>query len=252
MGQQVYFNYFLYAWIGLAILIFPIQFRVTAPYGRHYKSGWGSGISNRWGWLTMESVSFVVLSIFFLSSPGVSSKFAWFAYILWSLHYIHRSFIFPFRTKTGGKLIPLSIVFSAIFFNVINAGTNGYYLGYLENYSDSWFSDPRFIVGLILFSIGVLVNVWADNYLIRLRSNSSQGYQIPRGGFFEYISCPNHFGEMVEWIGFAVMCWNLPACAFAIWTVANLFPRALSHHRWYNKEFENYPSDRKAVIPFLL
>ena len=252
MGQQVYFNYFLYAWIGLAILIFPIQFRVTAPYGRHYKSGWGSGISNRWGWLTMESVSFVVLSIFFLSSPGVSSKFAWFAYILWSLHYIHRSFIFPFRTKTGGKLIPLSIVFSAIFFNVINAGTNGYYLGYLENYSDSWFSDPRFIVGLILFSIGVSVNVWADNYLIRLRSNSSQGYQIPRGGLFEYISCPNHFGEMVEWIGFAVMCWNLPACAFAIWTVANLFPRALSHHRWYNKEFENYPSDRKAVIPFLL
>ncbi|MGB4819519.1 MAG: 3-oxo-5-alpha-steroid 4-dehydrogenase, partial [Saprospiraceae bacterium] len=208
--------------------------------------------SNRWGWLTMESVSFVVLSIFFLSSPGVSSKFAWFAYILWSLHYIHRSFIFPFRTKTGGKLIPLSIVFSAIFFNVINAGTNGYYLGYLENYSDSWFSDPRFVVGLILFSIGVSVNVWADNYLIRLRSNSSQGYQIPRGGFFEYISCPNHFGEMVEWIGFAVMSWNLPACAFAIWTIANLFPRAWSHHRWYRKEFVNYPSDRKAVIPFLL
>lgn len=252
MEQQIYFNYFLYAWIGLAILIFPIQFRVTAPYGRHYKSGWGSGMSNRWGWLTMESVSFVVLSIFFLSSPGEPSKFAWFAYILWSLHYIHRSFIFPFRTKTGGKLIPLGIVFSAIFFNVINAGTNGYYLGYQENYSDSWFSDPRFIVGLILFCIGVLVNVWADNYLIRLRSNSSQGYQIPRGGFFEYISCPNHFGEMVEWIGFAVMCWNLPACAFAIWTVANLFPRAWSHHRWYNKEFENYPSDRKAVIPFLL
>ena len=252
MEQELFFNYFIFAWIVLALLIFPVQFRVTAPYGRHYKSGWGISMSNRWGWLIMESVSFIVLSIFFLSAPGRTSMFARFAYILWSLHYIHRSFIFPFRTKTGGKLIPVSIVLSAVFFNVINAGTNGFYLGYLENYSDSWFSDPRFLIGIVLFSTGALVNVRSDNYLIKLRKDSTQGYQIPGGGLFEYISCPNHFGEMVEWIGFAVMCWNLPVLAFAVWTIANLLPRAWSHHHWYRKEFKDYPSDRKAVIPFLL
>ena len=43
---------------------------------------------------------------------------------------------------------------------------------------------------------------------------------------------PNHFGEIVEWIGFAILSWSLPAFAFAIWTMANLVPRSLNHHQW--------------------
>ena len=69
---------------------------------------------------------------------------------------------------------------------------------------------------------------------------------------FRYVSCPNHFGEIVEWAGFAVMCWNLPALSFAVWTAGNLIPRALSHHRWYRERFPDYPPERKAVIPFVL
>lgn len=34
-------------------------------------------------------------------------------------------------------------------------------------------------------------------------------------------------GEIIEWIGFAVACWSLPAAAFAIYTIANLAPRAI-------------------------
>jgi len=66
------------------------------------------------------------------------------------------------------------------------------------------------------------------------------------------VSCPNLFGEIVEWSGFAMMCWNLPALSFAIWTAANLIPRAISHHRWYRQRFADYPAARKAVIPFIL
>lgn len=34
--------------------------------------------------------------------------------------------------------------------------------------------------------------------------------------------------------------------------VANLAPRAYSHHLWYKKTFsENYPKSRKALIPFI-
>jgi 3-oxo-5-alpha-steroid 4-dehydrogenase 1 len=32
----------------------------------------------------------------------------------------------------------------------------------------------------------------------------------------------------------------------------NLLPRALSHHKWYNEEFDGYPPERKAVVPFVL
>jgi hypothetical protein len=48
------------------------------------------------------------------------------------------------------------------------------------------------------------------------------------------------------------MCWNLPAVSFLAWTVANLIPRALSHHKWYKKQFADYPAGRKAIIPFVL
>ena len=44
----------------------------------------------------------------------------------------------------------------------------------------------------------------------------------------------------------------VPALSFAVWTAANLIPRAVSHHAWYRRTFPDYPSDRRAVIPALL
>ncbi|MCD4665011.1 MAG: hypothetical protein K8R68_07040, partial [Bacteroidales bacterium] len=37
-----------------------------------------------------------------------------------------------------------------------------------------------------------------------------------------------------------------------VWTMANVLPRSLDHHKWYKNNFENYPKGRKAVIPYLL
>ncbi len=45
-----------------------------------------------------------------------------------------------------------------------------------------------------------------------------KGYKIPRGGMFEYISGANFFGEILEWAGFALAAWSLPAFAFALFT----------------------------------
>ncbi len=101
--------------------------------------------------------------------------------------------------------------------------------------------------------MGIAINHHSDNILIALRDNRDKnGYYIPHGGLFEKISCPNFLGEIIEWAGFAIACWNLPALAFAVWTAANLVPRALSHHRWYQAEFEDYPKDRRAILPGIL
>ena len=50
--------------------------------------------------------------------------------------------------------------------------------------------------------------------------------------------------------GWVVM--ELPALAFALWTAANLIPRALWRHRWYRRTFPDYPPSRRAVIPGVL
>lgn len=237
----------------MAIVLIPIQIYVTAPYGRHASSKWGPQIDNRLGWVIMEIVSPMVFAYFFLFGSNPKSTPMWLFFGVYMLHYLNRSIIFPLRTRTNGKKMPLFIVTSAIFFNLVNGSTNGYWLGTLGvPYPESWLADPRFIIGLIIFVAGALVNLQSDHILLNLRKPGETGYKIPRGGLFRLISCPNHFGEIIEWTGFAIMCWNLPALGFAVWTAANLIPRAIAHHKWYREKFPDYPQQRKAVVPGLV
>ncbi len=240
-------------WTLLALAIVPTQLRMTAPYGRHARTDWGPMVPNQLGWFLMELVSLVVFAGLFLLGPNEKTMPMWVFFVLWTLHYVNRSLIFPWRTHTKGKTMPVAIVGSAAAFNIVNGGLNGLYLGWLGTvYPTAWLSDPRFILGLAVFVAGAAINFWSDNRLIGLRTGGQQGYSIPRGGLFERVSCPNHFGEIIEWSGFALMCWNFPALSFAVWTAANLIPRALSHHAWYRRTFPDYPQGRRAVVPGVL
>ena len=60
---------------------------------------------------------------------------------------------------------------------------------------------------------------------------------------------PNYLGEFIEWLGWAIMTWSWAGLVFFLWTVCNLFPRAISNHKWYQNKFTDYPKERKAVIP---
>jgi 3-oxo-5-alpha-steroid 4-dehydrogenase 1 len=112
-------------------------------------------------------------------------------------------------------------------------------------------SSVRVCVGVALFAAGFFTHVWADRGLRRLRMPGEEGYKVPRGGLFEYISSPNYFGEILEWSGWALAAWSLPGLAFALFTVANLVPRAHANRAWYQQTFPDYPKERKRVIPFI-
>ena len=200
----------------------------------------------------MEAPSALIMLTCFVLSEQELGPVAWTFLILWEVHYIHRSFIYPFRCQTAGKYMPASIAVMAILFNGVNATTNGLFLFQLhEPVGTSWFLDPRFIVGVLLFVLGMVINITSDNILLRLRASrgENEGYSIPQGGLYRWISSPNYLGEMMEWIGFAIATWSLPALAFAVWTVANLAPRARSNHAWYKRSFPEYPKERRALIP---
>lgn len=245
-----YFNTYVWAWIAVAIGTFVLLQFVTAPFGRHSSKQWGPMIKNKYGWLLMELPSFAIILISLLVGSKVNA-FTWIIGALWLFHYFNRTFVFPFRIKSGNKKMPLFITGSAIFFNLFNAGFNGYYLAELSTYNAAWLSSWQFMVGLPLFVLGFGINFWADEKLINLRKPGETGYVIPHGGLFNYVSAPNLFGEILEWTGFAILAWNLPAASFAIWTFANLVPRAVAHHRFYLNKFSDYPKSRKAVLPFI-
>ena len=247
--MELYYN-FLAFWIlfGALTFLYLIFSKTVAPYGRHQNNKWGWSIDNKWGWFWMELPALIVMPSLVLLGTIEIDVYIICILFLWIYHYFYRSVLFPFKLKTKGKKIPVLIVCSAFMFNLINGGFIGYELGFISN--NNFSLEPHFIIGIIVFSLGVYINRTSDNKLISLRSESNS-YQIPRGGLFKHVSCPNHFGEIIEWFGFAIILWNLSALSFALWTAYNLIPRALNHHQWYKNYFSDYPTNRKAVFPFL-
>ena len=172
---------------------------------------------------------------------------------MWQGHYLYRAFVFPFLLSRGARAWPVSVVAMGASFNLVNAALNGRWLFSLSpGYAEDWLADPRFVVGGLLFVGGFVVHLRADQQLRALRVPGETGYRVPRGGFYRWVSCPNYLGEVVQWSGFALATWSLPGLSFALWTVANLLPRAIAHHRWYRREFADYPKERRAVIPWVL
>jgi len=245
------YNLFIACWMALGMGTGAYLLRREAPYGRFSSTNWGPRISNRMGWLLME---LTVLVVFILWLP--LGRFNWSTPAtammgLFFIHYLHRSLVYPFMIRTKGKKMPVIIMLSAMLFNTINGSLLGIWFGRFAHYAANWYLSPLFISGTILFISGMALNWKSDYYLIRLRGKGETGYKIPQSGLFKLVASPNLLGEIIEWGGFALLTWSLPALAFFVWTCANLIPRAVANRRWYREKFPDYPAERKILIPYL-
>jgi 3-oxo-5-alpha-steroid 4-dehydrogenase 1 len=234
-------------------VVLPVLFFVPAPYGRYTRQGRGPTLSSPLAWVLMELPSGLTMAIMFAMGNRHQNVVAWVFLGLWEFHYAYRSLVFPWLRRANTRRMPLTIVLFAVVFNVANRYMNGRWLFALSPIKDgTWLMDPRFVAGAIVFGIGFWVHVYSDQILLRLRKPGDSGYSIPTGGAFGLVSCPNYFGELIEWSGWAMATWSLAGLGFAFWTAANLVPRAVSHHRWYRDRFPEYPRERRAVFPFVL
>jgi steroid 5-alpha reductase family enzyme len=233
-------------WIILvsAAVAFPVLFFVPAPYGRHFRPGWGPAVSARLGWVAMEWPSVVLFALVWFANPEVGTPMVTALGLLWLVHYLQRTFVFSLLQRSSGRRQALLTVVLADLFNVLNATGNAAAL------RDRPF-DAAFVVGSALFAGGLLLNVHSDHLLRRLRAPGETAYKVPVGGGFAWVSAPNYLGEIVEWVGFAIAARTLAGWAFAIFTFANLAPRAVANHRWYRERFADYPANRRALIPFV-
>ena len=243
----------IWIWSALACCAFILLMFVRAPYGRHERPGWGARIPARAGWIIMESPSIIVITVFFgiaVSQWSYIDPVGIIFYVIWISHYIHRTIIWPFRARIKGKSMPISIALFAILFNGVNSWINAEWIFSLHYpYPISWLYSPQFIIGLVLYIIGMGINISSDNRLFELRNHGDKDYKIPSGGLFDWVSCPNYFGEILEWLGWAIATWSLAGLSFALWVIANLAPRARSNHQWYKENFSDYPKNRKKLIP---
>lgn len=249
----------IYTWAVLGIVVlgvvsFVLLLFISAPYGRHVRPGWGPTINARALWIIMEAPSPISFAAVYFMSDNAFDIVPLILLALYMLHYLYRSFIYPFRMRGGHKQKPIVTAVLAFAFNTANGSTNAFAITELSPHllSTAWLSDPRFILGIIVFFTGYAINQQSDAILLNLRKPGESGYKIPRGGFYRWVSSPNYFGEIVEWIGFALAAWTVPAWVFAWFTASNLVPRSFSNHRWYLEHFDDYPKERRAIIPYLL
>ncbi len=249
--ERELFNGSVIALLALAPVTWLLLTRVTAPYGRHTRAGWGPQISSTAGWMVMESPAVVAFAVIYLlgSCRGCPTSMVLLA--LWQIHYLHRTVVFPLRRRGGNKPMPLGIVGMGFAFNLVNAYLNARWISQFGVMDAGWLFGGRLLCGGALFFLGFGINVQSDHILMSLRAGGGRGYAIPRSGLFRFVSSPNYLGEIIEWFGWALATWSLPGLAFALYTTANLVPRAVANHRWYQQNFPDYPSNRKAIVPWI-
>lgn len=249
--------YTVLAWtmIGTALVTPWFMTFNLARYGRHKTTAARRELPmpTRVAWMVMEAPASLLFAAIFFMGDRSGAMVPLVLFVIWQIHYADRAFLYPLRMRARpGHRESGMIVGSAIFYNSWNAFLNAGVIGWAtlgQTYPDSWLRDPRFVIGVAVFFLGLYINRKADAMLRALRAPGETGYKIPRGWLYERITCPNYLGEILQWTGWAIATWSLGGLAFAIFTAANLIPRAIQHQRWYRETFPNYPKDRKIVVP---
>lgn len=106
------FNIFLFSMASVAILVFIALHFVTAGYGMMYTRKWGPTIDNRIGWIVMETPVFLLMLWLWWSSDRRFETVPLIIFLLFELHYLQRSFIFPLLIRSSGRM-PLSVIVMA-------------------------------------------------------------------------------------------------------------------------------------------
>lgn len=255
MFSESAFNIFLIIMTITGLVVFIALHYISAGYGIMYTKKWGLSVNNKLGWVLMEAPVFIIMCLLWWFSSRKFETAPLVIFIIFQLHYVQRAFIFPFLLRGKSKM-PVSIILSGITFNILNAIMQGgwiFYISPADRYPVSWLVSPQFIIGSIIFFVGMFINIQSDYIIRNLRKPGDTNHYIPRGGMFRYVSSANYFGEFIEWTGFAILTWSFAGAVFAWWTFANLAPRATKINKRYQSEFGNdfKRSNIRSIIPFI-
>eukprot|EP00088_Acartia_fossae_P031550 TRINITY_DN3241_c0_g1_i1.p1 TRINITY_DN3241_c0_g1~~TRINITY_DN3241_c0_g1_i1.p1 ORF type:complete len:277 (-),score=17.53 TRINITY_DN3241_c0_g1_i1:307-1137(-) len=246
----------LCGWI-YSIVVFFQSLLFAAPYGKFLKQGSNSvpdaflnfQMNARLGWMLQE-IPAAILGLTAMIAKFLENDMRTVCLLLpFTIHYVNRAVIFPLRLKSG-KPVPLLTVAMAFQFCLCNGMLQ--YL-YIDEKYPHWLLNAPFTgyAGLAIFVTGFCINIHSDSILTNLRKPGEKGYKVPYGGMFSFVSAPNYLGEILEWWGWFLYNPNPGSFWFACFTSIFLGTRAFKTHSFYRAKFEDYPMERKALIPYL-
>lgn len=92
-------------------------------------------------------------------------------------------------------------------FNTLNALMQGGWIFFIspdDYYAPNYLSTPKFIIGFLIFLVGLFINIQSDDIIRNLRKPGDTKHYLPKEGMFKYVTSANYFGEFLS--GLASPC----------------------------------------------
>lgn len=259
-GNAFYDTVLLAAFVLVGLTIIGGIF-VKTPYGRFGGDMPGISLSPRLGWFLMELPASVTFLLVYFNGARPCDLVPLVFLIIWCIHYANRGFMFPFliRVNPGYRqTFSLVVVVSGWIVTTMHGYLNAsFFTTHGDHFAASWLSDPRFIIGILIYYSGYFSTIYSEYILRNLRPKdpaeraAGPRYRMPDKGLFKLVTNAQYLSELTAWAGFAIMTWSLAGVFIFLISAANLVPRARLNHRWYLKTFDNYPKNRKILLPFI-
>jgi very-long-chain enoyl-CoA reductase len=195
----------------------------------------------------------VVFLLFWLSHEGTLNLVQTLGLILTILHYGKRIYEVNFVHEWATENVSLfngGIFGLMIYYWVLYGVCVAYFI--FNHDSKPLFPAPVLLGLSVLMLISEYGNYSAHRTLKKLKEENFGKRGIPRGGLFEYVSCPHYFFELCSWFIFSLIVNTVTSYLFVLYSLISMGTLAIKKHKAYLDYFkEKYPKDRKAMIPYI-
>lgn len=230
--------------LAAVLVVGEVSGRLRLPYS---KFGNGVGVNSRTGLALAYTTPIIIYIAFWIEGGAPQSPYHLVVLGTFLFHFIRRIleilFVNSYSRPTPLRaLVPIALLYggaaaSSAFFQVHAAGQP--------------ISNPTFILGTVVFGLGELLNGYHHWLLARLRPPGVHTYVVPRGGLFGWVASPHYFGEILSFVGYAMMSDLLPVWGNALVVSAYLSSRANSTLKWYQRKMpRQIPTGWRRLVPF--
>ena len=150
------------------------------------------------------------------------------------------------------ETMPIKNLYINVFYYWVLFGISCGYSIFNESFSNNM--GPMKYIYFCLFFVFEFMNFLCHMVQKKAKEESKGEYKILPGIYgFQYVSCANYFWEVLSWVAFSLFAntinfYIFTACGFYVMT-----KWALEKHSNFKNLFgDNYPRERKAILPFMI
>jgi len=213
---------------------------------RYSKFRRGKGISMRLGTLIFDGIPLFFAIAYTATFAGTVTPIQRTMTILFILHFGKRCVEALFVHKYSGPIDVFSVVQITGFYCL------AVWLGLFTTAGIGQPPDMITWIGLATFAAGTVFNAYHHVLLANLRVRGSNEYVIPRGGLFTIIVCPHYLGELLAWLGIALVSRQPAMYIWFFGETAYLLIRARNTLKWYRAKFPQIAGSVRGLLPGLV